>query len=347
MSPPDQIPSVEQIRELARSGRSFVSWWITTFRSSGGRAHIEEETLVRALEPVVDAILPLEGIDEASIRGWGDEIWIALRDLPVELRATARTIGLEPLVAPLTQREAFKSERVLVWRNEIDEPFRNATMSIAKGFSAREFNKEILDWASEGKAAGYRSTMTPEEGKARFQEAFRVWHRSPRLGTIPFDEEKRRGLDIEVYPFANGIELLENSLSRMDCERRRGALSDNHARVIPNHISSQIQDATEIERTGEVLRAHDAGNSARPRVPPVRSKQHIDFAPSSRRRGQPLSDQEVKVYRKILKIAGSLKLPHRYPDKTRRIVNKCTEEGYPIDAETWERIRKWGLKHPL
>jgi hypothetical protein len=223
-SPDSLTPSVEQLSELAQAGRAFASLWMTTFCSFNGCLWREEERLAVAIERVADALLPFQGIDESAISGWSDGVWIALRDLPAELHRVARLVGLDPLIAPSDERERFRKDRGSVWDREIDEPFYDAAMSMARGFTLTKKDETILSWAREGRGRRYKPTMSPEEGEARLPTTYQAWWRTPRLGKIPFDHEQRTKLDEEVYPFSNGVEFLENDLRRVDRERRQAKI---------------------------------------------------------------------------------------------------------------------------
>src|SRR5262245_246539 len=116
MSSDTPIPSIEQLRALAESGRQLVSVWVTIFRSHNGRLWAEEERLADGIENVADALVPLQKIDEPTIQRWSPDVWIALRELPGELERIASLLGLGSLIDAPRKREKFKQLRISKWK---------------------------------------------------------------------------------------------------------------------------------------------------------------------------------------------------------------------------------------
>jgi hypothetical protein len=81
-------------------------------------------------------------------------------------------------------------------------------------------------------------------------------------------------------------------------------------------------------------------------IPPHKSKgkgKTDDPATSDRRRGQPLTDDEKRVYREIIATADRLNLPKGKPGRVKRIAKaaKIDDLGLVLKA------LKWGRKHRL
>jgi hypothetical protein len=293
------IPSLQHVRELAQAGRSFVSLWLTTFHSYNGCLWQEEERLATALKRVADALLPFQGLDETTISGWSDEVWIALRDLPSELRRAARLVGLDPLIAPPDERERYGKDRVAAWNREIEQPFYDAAMSTAKGFTLTNTDKTILDWTHEGRQRGYKPTMSPAEGEARLKAAYRSWWSTPRLGTMPFDHETRHGLAEEVHPFSSGIDHLETALRRVDGERRQAPADGQiNAAADRDHVDALGARAGLPSREAENADAPvviDKNNNDT-KIPPCQQKAYGQWLDAIRRGPFSKEDLDREVY---------------------------------------------------
>jgi hypothetical protein len=216
------IPSMEEMSRFAIQGRRTIAAWYEACTNGSESIWKLEDQLARAIGDTADAIVPLKGLDEDSVRdsGWSHAVWVAIRDAPGALDELAHTAGLGRMTAPVAERDAFREERVALWLERIGRPFYGAVMAHRAGFTATKKKRDVNDWAEEGRGFGCRATagMNPDEGAAKWEALYDEWHDTARLGATLL----RRDADVEERrTFSKRAGLLSAMIGDVEEELRR------------------------------------------------------------------------------------------------------------------------------
>jgi hypothetical protein len=171
-----RVPSVDQLVEVDRA-----LWWFSDLANSSITptfAH-EREVLPRFLR-LADALRPIRPVID-KIDGWPTKIERALRSILKAFDGTASQWGWERLVELDPDRSKFLEERCAWVRENLERPLYEAALSWQAGYGDAE-HCPVDDMADEGRRRDLVPTMTPAEGRARFEPAWSRLNREPHIG---------------------------------------------------------------------------------------------------------------------------------------------------------------------
>src|SRR5437588_158516 len=133
MSSVERVPSVEQIRAIARSARAVERLFCHAARYIPSEVWAREEDFASLLGAFLDSLPAVESLDKAAFVEWPVEVWRGIDSLRDELAAVIELWQWERLRAPRAEREAYLKERREWAAEAIERPRYEAAISIQEG----------------------------------------------------------------------------------------------------------------------------------------------------------------------------------------------------------------------
>jgi hypothetical protein len=173
---PDRVPSVDQIVEVHQALWGFCD----LMHSSAVPAFEQERIVLPRFVRLADALSPVRSAI-AHIDGWPTKIGRALRSLIRAFDATASQWGWERVVPPDPARSEFLEERRVWVRENLERPVFEAALAASTGWDESK-PYPYDDLADEARRRGLATTLTLEEGIARFEPARSRLNRELHIG---------------------------------------------------------------------------------------------------------------------------------------------------------------------
>jgi TIR domain len=172
----DRIPSLDQLVEVHQALWGFCD----LMHSSAIPAFEQERVVLPRFVRLADALCPVRSVI-AHIDGWPTKIGRALRSMIKAFDATASQWGWERVVPPDPMRSEFLEERRVWVRENLERPVFEAALAASTGWDESK-PCPYDDLADEARRRGFVTTLTSEEGIARFEPARSRLNRELHIG---------------------------------------------------------------------------------------------------------------------------------------------------------------------